>query len=159
MLLTILPIGSFLGSLQLFLGIRDSGLDVRSNFLYFRVGIVHGAFRGNVLRINREIFLGFLQRFLGINEHFRFLIRNNRGTILLPPDRVTENRIAQNLCSQRMRMIADFRIDRLKSQRERVGQVFAAQRQCCRNHLHHNSDEQAENGHDHRKGDNRIECV
>ena len=90
LLLTILPTGSFLGSLQLFLGIRDSGLDVRSNFLYFRVGIVHGAFRGNVLRINREIFLGFLQRFLGINEHFRFLIRNNRGTILLPPDRVTE---------------------------------------------------------------------
>ena len=56
-------------------------------------------------------------------------------------------------------MFLELWIDRLKRERESVGQVLAAQRQRRRCHLHDNSDKQTENSHDHRKGDHGVEGI
>ena len=58
-----------------------------------------------------------------------------------------------------MRVFADFRIDRLKRQRERVGQVLATQRQRWGDHLHENCDKQADNSHDHRETDHGVDGI
>ena len=58
-----------------------------------------------------------------------------------------------------MRILADSRIDSLKRKRQRICQVLAAQRESRRDHLHNKCDKQAENGHDHREGDDGIERV
>ena len=56
-------------------------------------------------------------------------------------------------------MFLELWIDRLKRERESVGQVLAAQRQRRRCHLHDNRDKQTENSHDHRKGDHGVEGI
>ena len=58
-----------------------------------------------------------------------------------------------------MRVLANFRIDRLKRQRERIGQILAPQRKRRGDHLHDNRDKQAENSHDHREGDRGIDGI
>ena len=49
----------------------------------------------------------------------------DRQPALITPDGIAENRIAQDLGGQRMRVFADLRIDGLKRERERISQVLA----------------------------------
>ena len=56
---------------------------------------------------------------LGGNESLRFRVRS--GPVFFAPNRVTENRIAQNLRGQRIRVPSNGQIDRLKRESESVG--------------------------------------
>ena len=56
-------------------------------------------------------------------------------------------------------MLANFRIDRLKRERERIGEILPPQRKCRRNHLHNDGDQQTEDSHDHRESDHGVDGI
>ena len=58
-----------------------------------------------------------------------------------------------------MRILADFWVDRLERKCQCIGEILTSQRKRRGDHLHDNCDKQAENSHDHRKGDHRIDGV
>src|SRR6267378_4641721 len=71
----------------------------------------HGSVPGGVARIFIQLSLRLLLFSLSGNESLCFRVKS--GSVFFAPNRVTENRVAQNLRGQRMGVLSDVRIDRL----------------------------------------------